>query len=251
MPGRGRVPETLSPDFIAALKHRYVETDQPVREIIAEFEISLGRLNRLIEKEGWPKRQDRPPRALPAAVKLREEARMLATPPPRSGGEGRLASPHASRGGGPADTEAPPTPDPSPPRASRAWGGEPTECAAPPDSPATETDPAARIEQLVLKELAAEEAVRARLRHAPRPAADAERSARTLAILTQTLQNLQRLRAGQDSFGPPDDDDDDMPADLDEFRYELARRIDAFVASRTDERDAEPGGAADDVAAAR
>jgi hypothetical protein len=114
-----------------------------------------------------------------------------------------------------------------------------------------ETDPAARIEQLVLKELAAEEAVRARLRHAPRPAADAERSARTLAILTQTLQNLQRLRAGQDSLGPPDDDDDDMPADLDEFRYELARRIDAFVASRTDERDAEPGDEAGGVAAAR
>ncbi len=35
------------------------------------------------------------------------------------------------------------------------------------------------------------------------------------------------------------DPDYDMPADIDEFRNELARRIDAFVASRTDEGDAE------------
>jgi hypothetical protein len=92
----------------------------------------------------------------------------------------------------------------------------------------------------VLKELEAEEAARAQLGGAPRLAADAERSARTLSVLTQTLQNLQRLRAAtaspQSHIGS--NDDDDMPADLDEFRRDLARRIDAFVASRTDGGDA-------------
>ena len=65
-----------------------------------------------------------------------------------------------------------------------------------------------------------------------------ERSARTLAILTQTLHALQRLRAGS----LPEQEtphDDDMPRDIDEFRRDLARRIDAFVASRTDAADAD------------
>ena len=108
--------------------------------------------------------------------------------------------------------------------------------ARPPALPETATPaPSAieRIERLVEKELAAEEAMRAQLGPLPRVPADAERSARTLATLTQTLQALARLRCGL----PPDggfDDDDDMPRDIDEFRRDLARRIDAFVASRTE-----------------
>jgi hypothetical protein len=140
--------------------------------------------------------------------------------------------------------------------AARANGDAPS---APPGVPGprlggddTPEDPAAsaiaRIERLVAKELAAEEAVRAQLGPLPRPPADAERAARTLATLTQTLHALQRLRCGL----PPDSgsDDDDMPRDIDEFRRELARRIDAFVASRTEPGDADgaPGPVALDAA---
>ncbi|MPZ37048.1 MAG: pseudouridine synthase [Rhizobiales bacterium] len=51
----------------------------------------------------------------------RAEARVSL--PPRSGGEGRRSE--ASRGGGPGGSKKfPPTPDPSPPRAARAGGGE-------------------------------------------------------------------------------------------------------------------------------
>jgi hypothetical protein len=78
MAGRGAIPIELSPDYVEAIRHRYVETDQPVREICAEFEISVGKIDRLIRKHGWPKRSERPPREMPAAARLREEARLLA-----------------------------------------------------------------------------------------------------------------------------------------------------------------------------
>jgi hypothetical protein len=93
----------------------------------------------------------------------------------------------------------------------------------------------------VLAELATVEAMRASLGPLPQRWTDAERTARTLGLLTQTLQHLQRLRAGRAGEARPhdDDDDDDMPADIDEFRRDLARRIDAFVASRTGARGAE------------
>jgi hypothetical protein len=88
-----------------------------------------------------------------------------------------------------------------------------------------------RIERLVERELDAEEAARTTLGLLPRAPADAERCARTLATLTQTLHALARLRGGlAPDQGLPDDD---MPRDIDEFRRELARRICAFVESRT------------------
>jgi hypothetical protein len=237
MAGRGRAPVTLTPEFIEALRHRYVETGQPVRDIIAEFGISLGRLNRLIEECRWPKRQDQPPRQLPPALRLLEETRLLGEQ--RSGALSSSRHPEvrakpASKDDGHDEAEFRPHP-------SRL-------AAEPPLAPQDDGDgaetAAARIELLVMKELAAEEAVRARLGSAPRGVAEAERTARTLSILTQTLQNLQRLRAAGAAAGDfgkhqfDDDTNDDMPADLDEFRRELARRIEAFVASQPDDGDA-------------
>jgi hypothetical protein len=110
------------------------------------------------------------------------------------------------------------------------------------------SSPIDRLERLVEKELDAEEAVRAQLGPLPRNPADAERTARTLSTLTQTLHALQRLRSGT---GPDTDNDDDMPRDIDEFRRDLARRIDAFVASRTQRADAGGDPDSDAVEAAR
>jgi transposase-like protein len=111
------------------------------------------------------------------------------------------------------------------PAVSEPPGGEDPQQAAP-------ESPIARIEKLIERELAAEEAARAQLGALARTPADAERCARTLATLTQTLHALTRLRGGLAPDSGPDYDD--IPADIDEFRRELARRIDAFVASRTD-----------------
>ena len=186
-----------TPELVRTLRQRYENTDQLMTSIAAEFEIGTRTLQRMVMTEGWRKRSNRT-RGLPIAVHLLEQAKALA----EAGGK-----------------EAPP--NPSPPLAARAEGGEQAPSAID------------RIEALVVKEIEAEEAARAQLIGKRRVVGAAERSARTLATLTQTLHILQRLRAGH----PPEPetlDDDDMPRDIDEFRRDLARRIDAFVASRTD-----------------
>ena len=95
-------------------------------------------------------------------------------------------------------------------------------------------DTVARLHRAILDELAAVESLHANLKGRPQDAAGAARTARTLSSLTATLHKLQSLQCTPASSGS---DHDDMPADIDEFRNELARRIDTFVASRTDRRD--------------
>jgi hypothetical protein len=60
-----------------------------------------------------------------------------------------------------------------------------------------------------------------------------EQTARALASLTRTLRELNGLLSQRQAAAA----DDDMPEDIDAFRFELARRIDAFVASRTGQAD--------------
>lgn len=191
-----------TPEFLAHLRHRYEETNDTLAAIALDCRISERTLNRMRDREGWNRRSDREPHGMTPAMRLLEEA------------TGLLAAQGAveeSRVG-----TAPAAPLPTLPAPSAAE----------------------RIARLVEKEIAAEEAMRAHLGALPRTPADAERAARTLATLTQTLHALARLRCGE----TPDigGDDDDMPRDIDEFRRDLARRIDAFVASRTEPGDA-PG----------
>ena len=91
--------------------------------------------------------------------------------------------------------------------------------------------PAERIEALVLKELEVEEAIRAALGLRPRARHEAERYARTLSVMAQTLKTLQGMRvAGGATRGPALDDE--LPEDIDAFRDELARRIRGFIENR-------------------
>jgi len=85
-----------------------------------------------------------------------------------------------------------------------------------------------RLEQAVLKELTTVETMRASLGAEPLRPMDAERTARTLSTLTETLAKLRRLRLGA---RPQSDLTDDIP-DIDAFRLDLARRIEAFLESR-------------------
>ena len=111
------------------------------------------------------------------------------------------------------------------------------------DKPGADLSTIDRLEQAVLKELATVETMRASLGAEPLRPMDAERTARTLSTLTETLAKLRRLRLGAQP--QPDSTDDDIP-DIDAFRLDLARRIDLFVASRADAPDADgdPGAAA-------
>ena len=54
-----------------------------------------------------------------------------------------------------------------------------------------------------------------------------ERDARLLAILVKTLRDLRALQTVED-----EPENDDQPASLDDFRRELARKIDGIVAQR-------------------
>lgn len=195
-----------TPAFIAAVRHDIDHTTKTFAQIALERGISERTLNRMRDREGWTRRSERV-RDVPAATRALEEATALL----------------AARAG----AQTSPLPPADPP-----LSGEGEEPSAPAPSPIE------RIEKLVERELAAEEAVRAQLGPLARAPADAERSARTLATLTQTLHALARLRGG----AAPDqgsDDDDDIPADIDEFRRDLARRIDAFVAAETHGQDAQ------------
>ena len=60
-----------------------------------------------------------------------------------------------------------------------------------------------------------------------------DRNAHSLAVLVKTLRELSALDAAA-GRGGASEDDDAGPRDIEEFRNELAREIEAFVASRTD-----------------
>jgi hypothetical protein len=105
-----------------------------------------------------------------------------------------------------------------------------------------------QLECAVRAEVGKVTALREQLKNLPRRPRDAETTARTISSLTETLQKLQRLRCALPSGSH---NNDDMPADIDEFRNELARRIDAFVASRSQPRDAGRDGGPAPVGQAR
>ena len=100
------------------------------------------------------------------------------------------------------------------------------------DDPGTDPDTiAARLEAAAEKELREIENLRRESPGRGKRSAEAERIARTLATLTETLFKVRRLRGSGNSTGS---NDDDLPADADAFRLALAHRIEAFVRSRTD-----------------
>jgi hypothetical protein len=74
-----------------------------------------------------------------------------------------------------------------------------------------------------------------RLRRGRQEPGERERDARALAVLVRTLRELCAFDAASNATAAATDQDehDDMPTDIDEFRNELARRINAFVRERT------------------
>jgi hypothetical protein len=233
-----------SPELLAAMRHAYENTDKPLPRVAADFKIGITTLQWLRDKEGWSKRSERV-RDCPRGAQLLEAAKALGAAQvndathhdrhPEALGQRPSLEGCTPQHQGPPSFEA---------HSLRSLAPQDDGDALAQADPNSALSPIDRLEALVVKEIAAEEAVRARLQREPRRRAHAERCARTLSILAQTLRSLQQQRCGRST----DDEtihDDDMPADIDEFRRALARRIDAFVASRADAGDAgESGGAA-------
>ena len=215
---RRRVPahRTYTPELLANGQYRVEQTDEPWASIAADFGIQPYSMRRLAKRMNWI-RPEKPPRDLLPAARLLAQADALEK------GEG-------------GDARQPPTFIAASSSAVAPTAAAPPAVAASAAPPVTDAAAIERLHQAVLEELATVEAMRAELRTLPRRPLDAERTARTISSLTDTLQKLQRLRCGLSTSGP---NDDDLPADIDAFRLDLARRIDAFVASRTEPCDAD------------
>jgi hypothetical protein len=231
------------------IRRRYVETDEPLGCIAALYGMHRNTPTYLACKYGWQRRRDRPPRDVPEEVRLSMaaeralDAQLMIVAPAFADGApdaGPAYAAAAQDAGMPDDADA----------ADKA-ATDALASSIPLSDTAAALPLALRLEQAVMRELARVERLRSEnVGSAPR-SAESERIARTLSTLTQTLS---RVRALQEPERFPDDDHDqfdDMPADIDDFRRELARRIDAFVASRTDagvSATGEPDGAAPPVA---
>jgi len=208
----------LTPELLTHARHLYEATAASLAKIAVDVGIHRRTLTKLAEREGWL-RYVPPPRGLPRALKLKAQASEL---------EDQVLS-----------AAAPPCALSSESDASREG-----ESHAMPEL----TDTVERLYRAVREELAAVETLRAQLKREPQSPQDAERTARTLSSLTETLQKLQRLQCAVPQSGSYDDD---MPADIDEFRREVARRIEAFVAIRSGAGDDGGSGSAALDAAAR
>ena len=83
-----------------------------------------------------------------------------------------------------------------------------------------------RARQIVERGLSTVDQIVAQLNPTPEHAEDAERAARALAGFMRTLHEVKRLDT---PATPRQDDNDRGPADDDEFRRELARKIDGII----------------------
>lgn len=189
----------LTTEALAYARERYEKTDQLARLIAHDVGISRDKLYKIAKAEGWQLRRDRPARGLSEALKLDLDA---------ADAEDQVAASKAEDAG--ADPDIPPKADTL----------------------------AARLEAELEKQLRNVESLRGEPTARGKRSAEAERVARTLATLTETLVRVRRLRQPGYISGSHDDD---LPADADGFRLALAHRIDVFVRSRIDGDVSEPG----------
>lgn len=189
--------KTFTPEQIEAARRLYENPQTPVDDVAASLGIARGTLKSRIEEWGWPKRRTGPP--VPPANKTgsSENARVARRL--------RVTS-----------------------KATKKKQRAQTRARPPSIAPALTTPEAlaVRVQRVVERELDAIDSVLSVLGVAD--SADAERSARTLASLARALTEVMRLSAPEQT--PDPDEDDAMPRDLDEFRRELARRIEALAA---------------------
>ncbi len=99
------------------------------------------------------------------------------------------------------------------------------------DAPPDPAEIVPRLQGAVARVLPAIEATLAKLAAGPMQPREMERAARTLTSLTRTLRELNGLLSQHQTPGAAQHDD--WPEDIDAFRIEFARRINAFVDSRT------------------
>jgi hypothetical protein len=191
----------LTPETWAHVRYEYERTDKPVDDICLDHGVSPSTLRDRMRRWRWTRRYE------------------------------------------PVSPDGPP---PMPPRETAAFhgplpAGGTASCENASDfavdlaaQPADVCDEAAadssqivpRLRGAVARVLPAIEATVGRLAAGPMPAREIERAARTLTAPTRTLRELNAL------LGQYPCADDDEPQSVEEFRAELARRIDGIIAQQ-------------------
>jgi hypothetical protein len=194
---------TLTDEAWAQMRRDYEHTDKPIDEICAEHGISSGTLRDRVRRWDWT------PRRLPIPAE---------GPPPLPAP--RFDSPRAA---------APPAVP-----AASVPSAEPEAAPAAPALAPLPVDPALiaqRLQGAVARVLPAIETTLANLAATTAHPREVERAARALAALTRTLRELNALLG---RYPVPDKDE---AKTLDEFRRELARKMDAVIAARQERSD--------------
>lgn len=216
----------LSPETWAQVRYEYEYTDKPVDEICLDHGVSASTLRDRVRRWRWtPRHEPVPAEGPPAMLPVQRAAPLvpIATPldtsaPP----EPATAAPDGATGSGELLEPAPAPRD--------ATAGLPApNAAASDDAPPDPAEIVPRLQSAIARVLPAIEATVAKLAAGPMSPREMERAARTLTSLTRTLRELNELLSEQ----PRAAAQDDYPEDIDAFRNEFARRIRAFVASRT------------------
>jgi hypothetical protein len=205
-----------TPEAWAEIRYAYEHTRRPVEDICAAHGISSGTLRNRMHRWGWTQRQRPIPDEGPPALAM----------PAAAVGPAVTPTPYPSPQGGGVQAESAARRLPPALAAPVADGDE---AGVPTDPEATAALIAERLQGALARVLPAIEATLARLTASPQHPRETEQAARTLGVLMRTLRELNTL-AGQHALpGAAEDHDDGPPEDIDEFRRELARRINAFV----------------------
>jgi hypothetical protein len=202
---RGAPRLNVTPEFKANVRHRFEHSEERLATMAADLGCCTETVRAIARREGWVRYQP-PPRDLSPAARLRVRAEALA---------GQNEEPLAR---------------------------ERTDVGTPEQNADTAPDPTVIVQQM-LHEVAGflgdVRAERQRMKH------ELQAVSRVIADCSASLQRLQltaqRAAAAETSARETDPETaqenayDDMPADLDAFRDDLARQIDALLEDAPDE----------------
>ena len=228
----------LTPEAWAQIRYDYEHTDRPVEDICLEHRISSTTLRDRMRRWDWTRRRSAIPREGPPALPAPHSETFSPPPVPTPIGASRRPGTGAADDGegseveGLSAAEATEPPPPTPLRLADASRNDPPHRFAGGGIESAEADAAGivpRLQSAVARVLPAIEATITKLAAGPLRPREMEQTARALGTLTRTLRELNALLREQPLRAV---DDDPVPKDVDEMRFELARRIHAFIESR-------------------
>ena len=234
------MPEPTSEAWVQ-IRHDYEHTDRPLAHICAEHNVTIPTVRYRMKRWEWRRRKPLIPRQGPPPVEKPPSADTFPHPPLE--GKGRWFERERKPAGWGEGGEF--AEHPTPLRLADASRSDP-----PPPGEGEENTPVAivpRLQAAAARLMPAIEVAIARLASGKLNSHELEKTGRALGTLMRTLRELNALLVQHNA--PLQPDDDPVPQDMDEFRYEVARRIRSFIAARKNEQDAQPGQAAGPAAA--